>query len=608
MEGNSICIPKKVNMVKRDPIKIEQNNNNYSLNIGVNEDIITFSINDKENILTVHYIKTMSFQEIKGLNRIFLGLSSFNDFYEYLQTLSVNKKINIEKGKEKITVILLAEYLSRPEIIKINLSQGKIDLDLNIKNICQELLSMKEKIKDIDILKSENKELKEKQSKEIDSLTEKLNEKENVINGLKEKVENQNKEMSTLNQKLNEYENVINRLKETVEKHNKEINTLKEKSNENEINELKGKFGNQNKEINALIEKLNEKENKDVVNSLKGTVENQNKEINTLKENKNEVNLLKDKVDNQNKEINSLKENLNEKESKNEVNLLKTKFDNQNKEINTLKENLNEKENKKEVNLLKTKFDNQNKEINTLKENLNEKENKTEVNLLKEKVDNQNKEINTLKENLNEKESKNEVNLLKTKFDNQNKEINTLKDGLNKLNEMNDKSTIMNYDERILIFSEIESKMNKKIKLIKKLYQATNDGGDPINFHSKCDNIENTLVLIKSEGFKKFGGFTPIPWKSNGNYKDDTSSNSFVFSLDKQKIYSLKQGWFSVYHNKNNGPSFGNDIWIEGNPLKENTLFTKKWSYDYKGDNFSLSDNVKKIKALEYEVFQIIFF
>ena len=84
MEGNSIYIPKKVNMVNKDPIKIEQDNNNYYLNIGVNEDIIRFSIIDKENILSVNYIKIMSFQEIKGLNKIFFGLISFNDFYEYL--------------------------------------------------------------------------------------------------------------------------------------------------------------------------------------------------------------------------------------------------------------------------------------------------------------------------------------------------------------------------------------------------------------------------------------------------------------------------------------------------------------------------------------------
>ena len=539
-------------MTNKDPIKIEQDNINYCLNIGINEDIIRFSLFNKENLLSVNYFKAMNFQEIKELNKIFLGLSSFNDFYEYLQTLSVNKKINIEKSEEKLSLILLAEYLSKPEIIKINLSRGKIDLDLNIKNICEELLSIREKIKDIDILKSENKELKEKQNKEINSLKEKIKENENAINGLKEKIEKQNKEMSTLNEKLNE--NVINGLKEKFEKQSEEINNLKAKLNENDINELK------------------------------------------------------EKIRNQNKEINTLKESLKEKENKNEVNLLKKKVEDQNKEINTLKENLKEKENKDKVNLLKKSFEDQNKEINTLKENLNEKENKNEVNELKEKIDKQNKEINTLKDNLNEKENKNEVNLLKKSFEDQNKKINTLKENLNKLNEVNDKSVIMNYDERIMIFAEIESKMKKKIKEIKKLYQATIDGGDPINFHSKCDNIENTLVLIKSEGFKKLGGFTPIPWKSNGNNKDDPSSNSFIFSLDKQKIYSLKQGWYSVYHDKSNGPSFGYDIKIEGNPLKEKTLFTKKWSYDYKGENYPLLDNSNKIMALEYEVFQIIFF
>jgi len=69
----------------------------------------------------------------------------------------------------------------------------------------------------------------------------------------------------------------------------------------------------------------------------------------------------------------------------------------------------------------------------------------------------------------------------------------------------------------------------------------------------------------------------------------------------------------AVYHNKNSGPCFGGgrDIGIDKNPIKENTLFTFQISYDYKGDNYSLSESDgfnKKIKALEYEVFQFIFF
>ena len=410
MKDNLISFPNKENIINLDPIKIEYNNNNYFLNIGINNDIINFSINDKQQLLSINYIKKMSFKEIKDLNKGFSLLNSINDFYDYLKILSENKKINIKKDENKISIILFIEVLLKKEIIEINLYPGKIDLDLNIKNICKEIIYIKEKINDIDILKNENKELKEKQ--------------------------------------------------------NKEINKLKEK--ENEINELKEKIENQNKEINNLKEKLNEK------------IEKQNKEINNLKE----------------KEINELKQ--------------KTKL----------------------------LFGN-------------------------------------------------------VKFE-------------------NDKSVIMKEDERNMIFSEIENKMNKKIIKIKKLYQATIDGGDSINFHSKCDNIENTLVLIKSEGFRRFGGFTPIPWTSSEIWIKDPSLKSFVFSLDKKKIYSLKSGRNAVYHNKDSGPCFGGgrDIAIDKNPIKEKTLHTCQVCYDYKGDKYSLSeyDGNNKIKALEYEVFQVIFY
>ena len=176
----------------------------------------------------------------------------------------------------------------------------------------------------------------------------------------------------------------------------------------------------------------------------------------------------------------------------------------------------------------------------------------------------------------------------------------------------------MKDDEEQMIFSTIEKKMNKKIKKIKKLYQATIDGGDPINFHSKCDNIENTLVIIKSEGFRRFGGFTPIPWKSSiKNYISDHSLKTFVFSLDNKKIYYLIKKEKSVYHYKDYGPCFGegHDIGIIGNPIKEKALYTCQISYDYKGDQYSLSEynynkifKKQKIKAFEYEVFQVIFF
>ena len=178
------------------------------------------------------------------------------------------------------------------------------------------------------------------------------------------------------------------------------------------------------------------------------------------------------------------------------------------------------------------------------------------------------------------------------------------------------KSVIMQKDEFDFIKSEIKNKLNKKIKEIKKLYQATVDGGEPVNFHLKCDNIPNTLVLIKSSGNRRFGGFTSVNWESSSNniWKDD--KNAFLFSLDKKKIYSYKNDGKAILCYKNQGPCFGYgyDIGIEGNPLKEKLLYTyenfqKDCSYKYNGDAHALSEDGKgnRINAIEYEVFQVVF-
>lgn len=77
--------------------------------------------------------------------------------------------------------------------------------------------------------------------------------------------------------------------------------------------------------------------------------------------------------------------------------------------------------------------------------------------------------------------------------------------------------------------------MNKEIKGIKKLYQATMDGSGPQIFHKKCDNISNTLVLYKSAGNRRFGAFVSECWEIGP--RDKLDKNCFLFSLDRQKIY-----------------------------------------------------------------------
>ena len=114
----------------------------------------------------------MTLKEIKELNTIFLALTSFNEVYDYLKSLSNNHKLNIKKEKDKITIIFYVEILLKQQKIEINLYQIKNDINLNIKEIYQELSNIKNKIKEIDILKNKNKILRN----ENDNLKNEINE------------------------------------------------------------------------------------------------------------------------------------------------------------------------------------------------------------------------------------------------------------------------------------------------------------------------------------------------------------------------------------------------------------------------------------------------
>ena len=128
-----------------------------------------------------------------------------------------------------------------------------------------------------------------------------------------------------------------------------------------------------------------------------------------------------------------------------------------------------------------------------------------------------NNEINTLKLNNNSYNLKTETpddNDIRQKIQEQNNKLNYLIKNFIYIG----KSVMMNYDEIDMIFSEIQKMMKRNIREIKKLYQATIDGGESKVFHKKCDDIPNTLILIKSQGYRRFGGFKPIPWKTKGNW------------------------------------------------------------------------------------------
>jgi len=158
--------------------------------------------------------------------------------------------------------------------------------------------------------------------------------------------------------------------------------------------------------------------------------------------------------------------------------------------------------------------------------------------MFKEKIKNNNND-NIIKDLKNENgKLKNDIENLKNENLKLKEEIKKIKNILEPIYKKFQKknSVIMEENEFDFIRKEIETKINK-IKKIKKLYQATIDGEEPINFHSKCDNIPYTLTIFKSEGNRRFGGFITQTWDSSSGFKND--EKAFLFSLDKKKFIKL---------------------------------------------------------------------
>ena len=100
-------------------------------------------------------------------------------------------------------------------------------------------------------------------------------------------------------------------------------------------------------------------------------------------------------------------------------------------------------------------------------------------------------------------------------------------------------STIFSSNDNCnFIFEEIEK--NNIIKCSKLIYRATRDGDSYENVFNKCNEINNIVLLIKSNNNSIFGGFTKVGFKrvSSNKYKDNLA---FVFSFDKKKFILLKK-------------------------------------------------------------------
>ena len=210
-------------------------------------------------------------------------------------------------------------------------------------------------------------------------------------------------------------------------------------------------------------------------------------------------------------------------------------------------------------------------------------------------------------------------------------EINNVKEKINKFNstkveikffpekEKNlDISNIRKFGEISIIY---ESDINKIIRIMKThineykeknikfklIYDASKDGQNYVNCHSKCNNVPNTFSLIETNNSRKFGLFRSIAINGNGPWLSD--DKAFFMSLDKEKIYKMKNGDYIAFDDSYFIQTFG--FCLSGNILsdKYNSQSKSTMNDCFEGFNedYELTCGDKEFTVKKFEVFQIEF-
>lgn len=155
---------------------------------------------------------------------------------------------------------------------------------------------------------------------------------------------------------------------------------------------------------------------------------------------------------------------------------------------------------------------------------------------------------------------------------------------------------------------------NKRFQL---LYSTATDECGSARFHSRCDNVGETVTVGRNTTGGVFGGYTSASWRSSiGMAYDD---RAFLFRLDRNgsfhpKKYRLKDGHEAraISQTSGEGPRFGNDIQFlkKGPFLKSDGFFpcettgTHGADYDMAGDT-AADFTGSNLKLSEIDVYKV---
>jgi hypothetical protein len=376
---------------------------------------------------------------------------------------------------------------------------------------------------------------------------------------------------STLNYQMNKLENDINILRPEQEKITNELKKVLDQAEkykqENEANK---------QEITLLTNenKILKTENENLRNELKKYQENYDK-INT-----DFTSLQKDAgaLQEQNTELLRLKETY-EKEMQN----IQNNIEQLTKDNEALKQNLELASNQNEALI---------NEINMLKSN-------------QQKLNNNEEEIKHLMEELDAYKIKAQENdLLKKKIEEMEYQIQVMQEHQEEDDVKEVKGDIIHDMNELEMITKKINKENKRI-IINLLYKASADSDSAAVFHNKCDEANNTIVLVETKDGKRFGGYTTKSWK--GNCVEKSDPEAFIFSFDKMKTYDNIPGDDAIGCYPKFGPIFlGCQIKIFDNAFtRGGTTFEKELNFNTEED-YELTGGSRTFEVKDVEVYEVI--
>jgi hypothetical protein len=166
-----------------------------------------------------------------------------------------------------------------------------------------------------------------------------------------------------------------------------------------------------------------------------------------------------------------------------------------------------------------------------------------------------------------------------------------------------EKNIIKNPGELEEIASRLQRILNKKNIKYKLIYRASTDGDVCTSFHDKCDQYQNTLILIHASGNKRFGGFTTQTWEGEDVNKKD--NNCFIFSIDKMKIYDIIKEQDAINCNQDLGPIFIDQIKLLDKFFTQGGTTSKKGQTFETLEDFEITGGAEKFGVKEVEVYHV---